>query len=303
MYKIKFNKSRISTRHLDTNLKHYIAVAPKFGVGIIGHSFVRRWARECIQHTSYRASSVLSTELGLVSEDVSEHKLSTTPILSHLKCDNKISKVYVFGGEGHNKLNLVSQLHSYVDMINSWTDVKMLIVDIFSNSIAALSETPSGAPGYDHAIDTALTLILSDFKSFISSIRSDIVVVALSVTPRTGGLLRPIKRSPYQKKKNHTSEDIAAAQQRFDQRRLAINITLHQMDQEARLGQSPTNFRYHPITCWPNNNIHDWMHKDNIHPTPEQLRIHYSSQLKKAIQNTKNKPVVHQILTDQNRHN
>lgn len=282
-------------------MKRFIAEAPKFELYVLGHSFVRRWVQACLAYSTYGTSSPLrplemaeALSETLITEEVAQTGFSTSPILSHIKCDNKISKIHVVSSK---KLNLVLHLAKYGDLINLNPNVKMLIVDVFSNSIANLSDIPSAAPGYDMSIDAPLTALFEEFRKFILDLRPDIVVIAFTVAPRLKGLLPKIRPSPYQKRNSYTPQEYMAAQRRFEQRRLAVNATLLQMDQQARLGQSPSNFRLHRITCWPVNNTSAWMDSDDIHPTPEQLRLNYSAHIKKAVLDPKNRPVIHQLLT------
>ena len=304
MEKIRNASRKVKGKFLPENVKAILNDAPRFQLFVVGHSFVRRWVHAC--HSFHEHGSAIppntrefydALSMHLVDEDVIPGKISTSPMLSQLKCDGKISNLYVLNDKN---LNLVSHLLSYVnpktevsliDQINSNLDLKMVVVDIFSNSIANLCSTT------DNAIDEQLILLLDEFRSFVLAIRQDIIVLALTVSPRDKGLLPKIKPTGYKKKQTYTDHELQIARQRFEQRRILINASLMQMDRDARQGQAPVNFRAHKITCWPKNSSAEWMDSDGIHPTPEQLRLNYSAQIKKAVLHLKNNPTMLQLLS------
>ena len=282
MFKIKHNSSKTRIKRLDRRIEQKIRNAEKYTLGVIGNSFVRKWARACIDDTASIPSSILPTDLGLITETVSEGELSITGILKHLKCDNVIAGIKVFA---FNNINRIADLNNYVEEINSYFELKMLIVDIFSEEIASPESPVSN-----------LMEVIDQFKNWLRGIRSDIVVIALGVIPRFAGLLTPIRKSPYVKKNKYGPDEVRKAQIIFEQRRRAINDTLLQLDAEARNGDGIRNVRFHQITGFYETNREEWVDGDMIHPTAKKLREKYSGQLKRAILNKKNTPVIHELL-------
>ena len=67
-------------------------------------------------------------------------------------------------------------------------------------------------------------------------------------------------------------------------------------------GAAPRNFRFYKIQGWQLADFDTWCDAKGIHPTPSEFSGRYTAQLKKAILDRKNNPVILHYLSKQYAH-